>query len=157
MNKIYNNNKGLRGEKKLSIELNGSIQSIQSIENNSNQSFHMRESVAKAGRSYARRSGLAVGDFAEKAFISYMENHPLEGTPIIIQNQIKSDIVDRLEVIQMSLIEKHLRLYMKRLVDKDGNPEYLRRTISKEVKRGVKIKKPSPEFLELLEEAVKLV
>jgi len=57
----------------------------------------------------------------------------------------------------MSLIEKHLKLYMKRLVEKDGNSEYLRRTISKEVKRGVKIKKPSPEFLELLEEAVKLI
>ena len=117
----------------------------------------MRESIAKAGRFYARRSGLAVGVFAEKAFISYMENHPLEGIPIVIQNQIKSDIVDRLEGVHMGLIEKHLRLYMKRLVDKDGNPEYLRRTISKEVKRGVKIKKPSPEFLELLEEAVKLV
>ena len=117
----------------------------------------MRESVAKAGRSYARRSGLAVGDFAEKAFISYMENHPLEGTPIIIQNQIKSDIVDRLEVVQMSLIEKHLRLYMKRLVDKDGSVEYLRRAVSKEVQRGVKIKHPTAEFIELLEEAVKLV
>ena len=157
MNEIYNNNKVLRGENKLSIELNGLNGSIQLIENNSNQSFHMRESIAKAGRLYAKQSGVAVGVFAEEAFISYMENNPLEGMSIVIQNQIKSDIVDRLEVVQMDLIEKHLRLYMKRLVEKDGNSEYLRRTISKEVKRGVKIKKPSPEFLELLEEAVKLI
>jgi len=86
-----------------------------------------------------------------------MRNNPLEGSPIIIQNQIKLDLVDKLDNIQMGLIEKRLRLHMKRLVDKDGSVEYLRRAVSKEVQRGVKIKHPTAGFIELLEEAVKLV
>jgi len=93
----------------------------------------------------------------EEALIEYMKNHPLEGTPIVIQNQIKSSINDKLKILQISLIEKPLRLYMTRLTDGDGDPDFLRKNISKEVKRGIKIKTPPPEFLALLMEADKLI
>lgn len=157
MNEIYNNKKVLRGENFFISESSESSESNHIKILRSNQTFAMTQSIADAGRRYAKLSGFKSGEFAEKAFIYYMENHPLEDVPIIIQNQVKSEIVDRLEVVRMTLIEKRLKLYMKRLVDKDGNSEYLRRTMSKEIKQGLKIKHPPPEFVTLLEEASELV
>jgi hypothetical protein len=120
--------------------------------------LYVGESIFKAFTEYAAKHyPMKSYEVWEKALIYYMKNHPLEDISIIIQGQVKSETTDRLEAVHMALLEKYLRLHMCRLVEKDGNPEYLRRVISKEIKQGVKIKHPSPKFLELLEEAVKLI
>lgn len=127
------------------------------LENKISRSIYISRNVIEGFTRYAKLTPEGVAHHLEKAFIEYMINHPLEGIPIIIQNEVKSGVEDKLKEVQIHLVEKPLRLYMQRLTDKDGDLEFLRRAILKELKRGLKIKNPPDGFVDLLVEAKNLV
>jgi len=147
-----------KGIKREEEKTNNQFNQINQLHENlrrSNQSFQMRGSVAKAAREYARRALIPTGQFAEKAFINYMETHPLDSNPLLVENVVESNLLGRVEQTQMTLIEKKMRLILERLSSGVGDAAFLRESLAKEIKRGTRIKKPSEPFVALLEEAVK--
>ena len=128
------------------------MDNMPSEEQRNNQSFHMKPSIALAGREYARLSRLCNGELVEKAFIEYMKNHPPDNGTIIIQQIIKSDLPSRQEKLTMQLITRDAEYAMKRLDElEDGYYPELKEALIKCLRRGVKIKGPTEKFVELLE------
>jgi len=91
----------------------------------------------------------------EKALTEYMETHPRESVNITIQQRIKAELPNRMDLLRMSMIEAKLRALIEKTGCGEVDQNWLKEAIGKETKKGLKIKKPTENFISLLEEAVK--
>ena len=119
---------------------------------------YMSESVFKAFIEYASKQyPLKSYEVWENALVEYMAKHPTAGVNITVQRQIKESLPSKIELLRMSVIETKLKVLMEKVNYGEGDQNWLRETIGREVKRGLKIKAPTETFLSLLEEAAKHV
>jgi len=132
------------------------INQINGCEKRSNQSFHMRPSIANSGREYAKALNIQSGEFAEKAFIEYMSNHPANLKIIVVQNKLSSDIPKRVDLVKIKAISTQLEFIIKRFKELgEEKPSTLVETLASALMKGAAIKQPTDEFLLLMEEAMR--
>ena len=132
------------------------INQINGVEKKSNQSFHMRPSIAKEGRDYAHAAKISTGDFAEKAFVEFMVNHPLDMRVVVLQSTVSEELPSKLEVIQMKLLTREIRFVLEALESAEPHVKGgLLNRLVKALNKGVILRNPSDDFVTLLEEAIK--
>lgn len=132
------------------------INQINGYKKRSNQSFHMKPEIARISREYAKSANIATGEFAEKAFLEYIENHPLNSKTFVIQQQIVSNVPSRQERIKILLLNREISFILERVdkVDDNIRKDLLMR-LSKLLLKGANIKNAPDEFILLLEEGMK--
>ena len=117
---------------------------------------YMDYEIFKVFTLYAsKQKPLTACEVWERVLVQYMANNPIDYTTINIQQQIASEIPSKQEELKMRLISDNILFIFERFeaVGKDRVPLLLI-DLAKLVKKGVEIKKPTEEFLQLLERAM---
>jgi len=114
--------------------------------------LYMDESVFEVFTLYAgmKKPREAYKVWAD-ALLTYMEENPVDELNIIIKREIASSLPRRQEALEMSLLTRDIEFAIERL--KTGNYPEMQQMIINSLKKGVKIKNPTGEFIELLEKA----
>lgn len=117
---------------------------------------YVSRSVIEGFIKYAKSTSEGVAHHLENALIEYVENHPLENKPILIQRQISSVLPRKLDYVNMNLLEPQITSLVNKIREEpDAEMPELKSKLAKLIKKGVYIKHPSEEFASILEEAVK--
>jgi len=130
----------------------------ESIEGRKSVSFHIRPSISKAFRVYCRAyPNKYGGELVEEAFITFMENNPLNNINLSIVNLIKT----KREGAQKRLMYKRLtQLMTDKMNNLDaiqisgrGNYDIVKEELGKLVDKAVEIEIIDEDFETLLERA----
>ena len=104
-----------------------------------------------------RRNRRAYEVWAE-ALTTFMKNNPIDGVHLEVYEKIERDLPRRKEILQMKLLSEQIRAFSNKLRTMSGQDNGgVRERLIQLLTKGMEIKNPTQEFLDLMEEAVDLI